>query len=235
MSFFRASQHPALSVTSTQRNRSDHNAQNIPPCATSSSSSDTSSSSSLSSEPTSQISTVQDQTLLDIASITRFAPGESPNPQPFEQRDRNLVMSCSSPLRARTISASCPASPRLSLTPSSAKPQQYSDSSPVNPGINATSFYTFCPHTAQNLQASASDHTLIPSRKSTRPPAAMTPEDSSQSPGCSRTGLENTGQGFESELEDPDYERYVSRLHTALSPQRTQSGVGSLGGSHKRF
>ncbi|XP_052628989.1 uncharacterized protein LOC128134846 isoform X1 [Harpia harpyja] len=203
----RASQHPALNVTSTQRNRSDHNAQKIPPFATSSSSSDTSSSSSLSSEPTSQISMVQDQTLLDIASITRLAPGQSPNPQPFEQRDKNLAISCSSPLGARTIPASCPASPRLSLTPSSAKPQQYSDSSPVSPGINATSFYTFCPHTAQNIQASASDHTLTPTRKSTRPPATMTPEDSSQSPGYSKTGLKNTGKGFESDLEDPDHER----------------------------
>uniref|UniRef100_A0A8B9MVZ1 Germ cell-specific gene 1-like protein n=1 Tax=Accipiter nisus TaxID=211598 RepID=A0A8B9MVZ1_9AVES len=204
---FWASQHPALNVTSTQRNRSDHNAQKIPPFATSSSSSDTSSSSSLSSEPTSQISMVQDQTLLDISSITRLAPGESPNPQPFEQRDKNLAISCSSPLGARTIPASCPASPRLSLTPSSAKPQQYSDSSPVSPGINATSFYTFCPHTAQNIQASASDHTLTPTRKSTRPPATMTPEDSSQSPGYSKTGLKNTGKGFESDLEDPDHER----------------------------
>ncbi|XP_064886806.1 germ cell-specific gene 1-like protein isoform X2 [Columba livia] len=204
---FWASQHPALNVSSTQRNRSDHNAQKTPPFAMSSSSSDTSSSSSLSSEPTSQISMVQDQTLLDITSITRLAPGESPIPQPFEQRDKNLAISCSSPLGPRTISASCPASPRLSLTPSSANPQQYSDSSPVSPGINATSFYTFCPHTAQNVQASASDHTLTPTRKSTRPPATMTPEDSSQSPGYSKTGLKNTGKGFESDLEDPDHER----------------------------
>ncbi|XP_071671157.1 germ cell-specific gene 1-like protein isoform X3 [Patagioenas fasciata] len=204
---FWASQHPALNVSSTQRNRSDHNAQKTPPFAMSSSSSDTSSSSSLSSEPTSQISMVQDQTLLDIVSITRLAPGESPIPQPFEQRDKNLAISCSSPLGARTISASCPASPRLSLTPSSANPQQYSDSSPVSPGINATSFYAFCPHTAQNVQASASDHTLTPTRKSTRPPATMTPEDSSQSPGYSKTGLKNTGKGFESDLEDPDHER----------------------------
>ncbi|XP_061329192.1 germ cell-specific gene 1-like protein isoform X1 [Pezoporus flaviventris] len=203
---FWASQHPALNVTSTQRNRSDHNAQKIPPFATSNSSSDTSSSSSLSSEPTSQISMVQDQTLLDIASITRLAPGESPNPQPFEQRDKHLAILCPSPLGARTIPASCPASPRLSVTPSSAKPQQYSDSSPVSPGINAASFYTFCPHTAQNLQASASDHTLTPTRKSTRPPAT-TPEDSSQSPGYSKTGLKNTGKGFESDLEDPGHER----------------------------
>ncbi|XP_074775499.1 germ cell-specific gene 1-like protein isoform X3 [Athene noctua] len=203
----RASQHPALNVTSTQRNRSDHNAQKIPPFATSSSSSDTSSSSSLSSEPTSQISMVQDQTLLDIASITRLAPGESPNPQPFEQRVKNLAISCSSPLGTRTIPASCPATPRLSLTHSSAKPQQYSDSSAVSPGINATSFYTFCPYTAQNVQASASDHTLTPNRKSTRPPATMTPEERSQSPGYSKTGLKNTGKGFESDLEDPDHER----------------------------
>ncbi|XP_057262575.1 germ cell-specific gene 1-like protein isoform X1 [Pezoporus wallicus] len=203
---FWASQHPALNVTSTQRNRSDHNAQKIPPFATSNSSSDTSSSSSLSSEPTSQISMVQDQTLLDIASITRLAPGESPNPQPFEQRDKHLAILCPSPLGARTIPASCPASPRLSVTPSSAKPQQYSDSSPVSQGINAASFYTFCPHTAQNLQASASDHTLTPTRKSTRPPAT-TPEDSSQSPGYSKTGLKNTGKGFESDLEDPGHER----------------------------
>ncbi|XP_065540076.1 uncharacterized protein LOC136016574 isoform X2 [Lathamus discolor] len=203
---FWASQHPALNVTSTQRNRSDHNAQKIPPFATSNSSSDTSSSSSLSSEPTSQISMVQDQTLLDIASITRLAPGESPNPQPFEQRDKHLAISCPSPLGARTIPASCPASPRLSITPSSAKPQQYSDSSPVSPGINAASFYTFCPHTAQNVQASASDHTLTPTRKSTRPPAT-TPDDSSQSPGYSKTGLKNTGKGFESDLEDPGHER----------------------------
>ncbi|XP_061214219.1 germ cell-specific gene 1-like protein isoform X1 [Neopsephotus bourkii] len=203
---FWASQHPALNVTSTQRNRSDHNAQKIPPFATSNSSSDTSSSSSLSSEPTSQISMVQDQTLLDIASITRLAPGESPNPQPFEQRDKHLAISCPRPLGARTVPASCPASPRLSVTPSSAKPQQYSDSSPVSPGINAASFYTFCPHTAQNVQASASDHTLTPTRKSTRPPAT-TPEDSSQSPGYSKTGLKNTGKGFESDLEDPGHER----------------------------
>ncbi|XP_075292408.1 germ cell-specific gene 1-like protein isoform X2 [Opisthocomus hoazin] len=202
----RASQHPALNVTSMQRNRSDHNAQKIPPFATSSSSSVTSSSSSLSSELTSQISMVQDQTLLDIASITRLAPGKSPSPQPFEQREKNSATSCSSPLRARTIPAPCPASPRLSLTPSSAKAQQYSDSSPVSPGINATSFSTFCPHTAQNVQASALDHTLTPTRKSTRPPA-MTPADSSQSPGCSKTGLKNTGKGFESDLADPDHER----------------------------
>ncbi|XP_032930080.1 germ cell-specific gene 1-like protein isoform X2 [Catharus ustulatus] len=203
----RASQHPALSVTSPQRNRSDHNAQKIPPFATSSSSSDTSSSSSLSSEPTSQISMVQDQTLLDITSITRLAPGESPNPQALEQRDTNLAISCSSPLGARTIPASCPASLRLNLTPSSAKPQQYSDSSPVSPGINAASFSTFCPHTAQNLRASASDHTLTPTRTSTRPPAAATPEESSQAPGYSKTELKNTGKGFESDLEDPDHER----------------------------
>ncbi|XP_075292409.1 germ cell-specific gene 1-like protein isoform X3 [Opisthocomus hoazin] len=203
---FWASQHPALNVTSMQRNRSDHNAQKIPPFATSSSSSVTSSSSSLSSELTSQISMVQDQTLLDIASITRLAPGKSPSPQPFEQREKNSATSCSSPLRARTIPAPCPASPRLSLTPSSAKAQQYSDSSPVSPGINATSFSTFCPHTAQNVQASALDHTLTPTRKSTRPPA-MTPADSSQSPGCSKTGLKNTGKGFESDLADPDHER----------------------------
>ncbi|XP_027539563.1 germ cell-specific gene 1-like protein isoform X2 [Neopelma chrysocephalum] len=203
----RASQHPALSVTSPQRNRSDHNAQKIPPFATSSSSSDTSSSSSLSSEPTSQISMGQDQTLLDITSITRLAPGESPNPQPLEQRETNLAISCSSPLGARTIPASCPASLRLSLTPSSATPQQYSDSSPVSPGINAASFYTFCPHTAQNEQASASDHTLTPTRTSTRPPATRTPEESSQAPGYSKTDLKNTGKGFESDLEDPDRER----------------------------
>lgn len=234
LSFFRASQHPALNVTSTQRNRSDHNAQKIPPFATSNSSSDTSSSSSLSSEPTSQISMVQDQTLLDIASITRLAPGESPNPQPFEQRDKHLAISCPSPLRARTIPASCPASPRLSVTPSSAKPQQYSDSSPVSPGINAASFYTFCPHTAQNVQASASDHTLTPTRKSTRPPAT-TPEDSSQSPGYSKTGLKNTGKGFESDLEDPGHERYVSRPYTGLSSPMTQSGIGSLRAPHKKI
>ncbi|KAM4764773.1 germ cell-specific gene 1-like protein isoform 2-T2 [Cyanocitta cristata] len=203
---FWASQHPALSVTSPQRNRSDHNAQKIPPFATSSSSSNTSSSSSLSSEPTSQISMVQDQTLLDITSITRLAPGESPNPQPLEQRDTNLAISCSSPLGARTIPASCPASLRLNLTPSSAKPQQYSDSSAVSPGINTASFSTFCPHTAQNVQASASDHTLTPTRTSTRPPAT-TPEESSQAPGYSKSELKNTGKGFESDLEDPDHER----------------------------
>ncbi|XP_069725836.1 germ cell-specific gene 1-like protein isoform X3 [Phaenicophaeus curvirostris] len=201
------SQHPALNVTSTQMTRSDRNAQKMPPFAMSSSSSNTSSSSSLSSELTSQISMVQDQTLLDIASITRLAPEESPSPQAFEQRDKKLAISCSSPLGARTFPASCPASPRLSLTPSSAKPQQYSDSSPVSPGINAASFYTFCPHTAQNVQASASGHTLTPTRKSTRPPATLTPEDSSQSPGYSKTGLKNTGKGFESDLEDPDHER----------------------------
>ncbi|XP_040430340.1 germ cell-specific gene 1-like protein isoform X2 [Cygnus olor] len=204
---FWASQHPAVNVTSIQRNRSDHNAQKIPPFATSSSSSNISSSSSLSSEPTRQISTVQDQTQLDIVSITRLAPGESPSPKTFEQRNKNLAISCSGPLGARTIAASCPSSPRLSLTPSSAKPQQYSDSSPVSPGINATSFYTFCPHTAHSLEASASAYTLTPTRKSTRPPATMTPEDSSQSPGSSKTGLKTTGRGFESDLEDPDHER----------------------------
>jgi len=233
LSFFRASQHPALNVTSMQRNRSDHNAQKIPPFATSSSSSVTSSSSSLSSELTSQISMVQDQTLLDIASITRLAPGKSPSPQPFEQREKNSATSCSSPLRARTIPAPCPASPRLSLTPSSAKAQQYSDSSPVSPGINATSFSTFCPHTAQNVQASALDHTLTPTRKSTRPPA-MTPADSSQSPGCSKTGLKNTGKGFESDLADPDHERYVSRPYPCLSPQTTQLGTESSRAPHKK-
>lgn len=233
LSFFRASQHPALSVTSPQRNRSDHNAQKIPPFATSSSSSDTSSSSSLSSEPTSQISMVQDQTLLDITSITRLAPGESPNPQPLEQRDTNLAISCSSPLGARTIPASCPASLRLNLTPSSAKPQQYSDSSPVSPGINAASFSTFCPHTAQNLQASASDHTLTPTRTSTRPPAT-TPEESSQAPGYSKTELKNTGKGFESDLEDPDHERYVSRPHRCLSPQMPRVGIEPLRTPHKK-
>ncbi|XP_035195463.1 germ cell-specific gene 1-like protein isoform X2 [Oxyura jamaicensis] len=204
---FWASQHPALNVTSVQKNRSDHNAQKIPPFATSSSSSDISSSSSLSSEPTRQISMVQDQTQLDIVSINRLAPGESPSPKTFEQRNKNLSISCSGPLGARTIAASCPSSPRLSLTPSSAKPQQYSDSSPVSPGINATSFYTFCPHTAHSLEASASDYTLTPTRKSTRPPATMTPEDSSQSPGSSKTGLKTTRKGFESDLEDPDHER----------------------------
>ncbi|XP_051488331.1 germ cell-specific gene 1-like protein isoform X3 [Apus apus] len=207
---FWASQHPALNVTSTQRNGSDHNAQKIPPFATSSSSCNTSSSSSLSLESTSQISMVQDQTLLDIASITRLAPGEPPNSHSFEQRDKNLAILYSSPVRARTVPAPCPASPRLSLTPSSAKPQQYSDSSPVSPGTNATSFYTFCPHTAQNVQASPSDHTLTPTRKSTRPPATVAPEDSSPSPGYSKTGLMNTGKGFESYLQDPALERFVT-------------------------
>lgn len=222
LSFLRASQHPALNVTSVQKNRSDHNAQKTPPFATSSSSSNISSSSSLSSEPTRQISMVQDQTQLDIVSITRLAPGESPSPKTFEQRNKNLAISCSSPLGARTVAASCPSSPRLSLTPSSAKPQQYSDSSPVSPGINATSFYTFCPHTAHSLEASASDYTLTPTRKSTRPSATMTPEDSSQSPGSSKTGLKTTGKGFESDLEDPDHERYVTRSYKCLSPQMTQ-------------
>nr|XP_009672950.1 PREDICTED: uncharacterized protein LOC104143910 [Struthio camelus australis] len=149
---------------------------------------------------------VQDQALLDVVSITRLAPGESPNPQPLEQRNKHLATSGSSPLSARTTPASCPASPRLSLTPSSASPQQFSDSSPVSPGINASSFYSFCPHTAQNLKASASDHTLTPPRKSTRPPTT-TPEDSSQSPDYSNTELKTTGKGFESDLEDPDHER----------------------------
>ncbi|XP_054372522.1 germ cell-specific gene 1-like protein isoform X2 [Molothrus ater] len=224
----RASQHPALSVTSPQRNRSDHNAQKIPPFATSSSSSDTSSSSSLSSEPTSQISMVQDQTLLDITSITRLAPGESPNPQPLEQRDTNLAISCSSPLGARTIPASRPASLRLSLTPSSAKPQQYSDCSPVSPGINAASFSTFCPHSAQNVRASASDHTLTPTRTSTRPPATATPEESSQAPGYSKTELKNTGKGFESDLEDPDHERYEICNHTGI-PSHGERARGCKG------
>ncbi|XP_040539127.1 germ cell-specific gene 1-like protein isoform X2 [Gallus gallus] len=201
----RASQHPALNVTSTQRNRSDHNAQKISPFATSSSSSNISSSSSLSSEPTCQISMVQDQAQLDIVSISRLAPGESPSPQPFEQRSKSLAISCSSQLGTRTPPASCPASPRLSLTPSSAKPQQYSDSSPASPGTNAASFYALCPQTAHSLEASASDYTLTPTRKSTRPPT--TPEDSSQSPGSSKTGLRTIGKGFQSHLENPDHER----------------------------
>ncbi|XP_040539130.1 germ cell-specific gene 1-like protein isoform X6 [Gallus gallus] len=202
---FWASQHPALNVTSTQRNRSDHNAQKISPFATSSSSSNISSSSSLSSEPTCQISMVQDQAQLDIVSISRLAPGESPSPQPFEQRSKSLAISCSSQLGTRTPPASCPASPRLSLTPSSAKPQQYSDSSPASPGTNAASFYALCPQTAHSLEASASDYTLTPTRKSTRPPT--TPEDSSQSPGSSKTGLRTIGKGFQSHLENPDHER----------------------------
>ncbi|XP_025011062.1 germ cell-specific gene 1-like protein isoform X3 [Gallus gallus] len=201
----RASQHPALNVTSTQRNRSDHNAQKISPFATSSSSSNISSSSSLSSEPTCQISMVQDQAQLDIVSISRLAPGESPSPQPFERRSKSLAISCSSQLGTRTPPASCPASPRLSLTPSSAKPQQYSDSSPASPGTNAASFYALCPQTAHSLEASASDYTLTPTRKSTRPPT--TPEDSSQSPGSSKTGLRTIGKGFQSHLENPDHER----------------------------
>ncbi|XP_025011063.1 germ cell-specific gene 1-like protein isoform X4 [Gallus gallus] len=202
---FWASQHPALNVTSTQRNRSDHNAQKISPFATSSSSSNISSSSSLSSEPTCQISMVQDQAQLDIVSISRLAPGESPSPQPFERRSKSLAISCSSQLGTRTPPASCPASPRLSLTPSSAKPQQYSDSSPASPGTNAASFYALCPQTAHSLEASASDYTLTPTRKSTRPPT--TPEDSSQSPGSSKTGLRTIGKGFQSHLENPDHER----------------------------
>lgn len=213
LSFLRASQHPALNVTSTQRNRSDHNTQKIPPFAMSSSSSNISSSSSLSSEPTCQISTVQDQAQLDIVSISRLAPGESPSPQPFEQRKKSLAISCSSQLSTRTPPASCPASPRLSLTPSSAKPRQYSDSSQASPGTNAASFYALCPQTAHSLEASASDYTLTPTRKSTRPPTT-TPEDSSQSPGSFKTGLRTIGKGFQSHLEDPDHERYVSRLHT---------------------
>ncbi|XP_042720424.1 germ cell-specific gene 1-like protein isoform X2 [Lagopus leucura] len=203
---FWASQHPALNVTSTQRNRSDHNTQKIPPFAMSSSSSNISSSSSLSSEPTCQISTVQDQAQLDIVSISRLAPGESPSPQPFEQRKKSLAISCSSQLSTRTPPASCPASPRLSLTPSSAKPWQYSDSSQASPGTNAASFYALCPQTAHSLEASASDYTLTPTRKSTRPPTT-TPEDSSQSPGSFKTGLRTIGKGFQSHLEDPDHER----------------------------
>ncbi|XP_032303451.1 germ cell-specific gene 1-like protein isoform X4 [Coturnix japonica] len=204
----RASQHPALNVTSTQRNRSDHNAQKIPPFAMSSSSSNISSSSSLSSEPTCQISTVQDQAQLDIVSISRLAPGESPSPQPFEQRKKSLAISCSSQLSTRTPPASCPASPRLSLTPSSAKPQQYSDSSPASPGTNAASFYALCPQIAHSLEASTSDYTLTPTRKSTRPPTT-TPEDGSQSPGSSKTGLRTIGKGFQSHLEDPDHESWL--------------------------
>ncbi|XP_052535734.1 germ cell-specific gene 1-like protein isoform X1 [Tympanuchus pallidicinctus] len=203
---FWASQHPALNVTSTQRNRSDHNTQKIPPFAMSSSSSNISSSSSLSSEPTCQISTVQDQAQLDIVSISRLAPGESPSPRPFEQRKKSLAISCSSQLSTRTPPASCPASPRLSLTPSSAKPRQYSDSSQASPGTNAASFYALCPQTAHSLEASASDCTLTPTRKSTRPPTT-TPEDSSQSPGSFKTGLRTIGKGFQSHLEDPDHER----------------------------
>lgn len=220
LSFLRASQHPALNVTSTQRNRSDHNAQKISPFATSSSSSNISSSSSLSSEPTCQISMVQDQAQLDIVSISRLAPGESPSPQPFERRSKSLAISCSSQLGTRTPPASCPASPRLSLTPSSAKPQQYSDSSPASPGTNAASFYALCPQTAHSLEASASDYTLTPTRKSTRPPT--TPEDSSQSPGSSKTGLRTIGKGFQSHLENPDHERYVSRLHMLKSSNDDQ-------------
>lgn len=163
---------------------------------------------------------VQDQAQLDIVSISRLAPGESPSPQPFERRSKSLAISCSSQLGTRTPPASCPASPRLSLTPSSAKPQQYSDSSPASPGTNAASFYALCPQTAHSLEASASDYTLTPTRKSTRPPT--TPEDSSQSPGSSKTGLRTIGKGFQSHLENPDHERYVSRLHMLKSSNDDQ-------------
>ncbi|XP_068276150.1 germ cell-specific gene 1-like protein [Nyctibius grandis] len=64
-----------------------------------------------------------------------------------------------------------------------------------------------CSPNTQNVRASASDHTLTPTRKSTRSLAAMTPEDSSQSPSYSKTGLKNTGKGFESALGDPDHDR----------------------------
>ncbi|XP_034640431.1 germ cell-specific gene 1-like protein isoform X1 [Trachemys scripta elegans] len=198
--FFRAAQHPALNVTKVRRTRSGHNAQKTSPCSTSSSSSDTSTNASLSSEPVSQTSMGQNPTMLEVGHVTQLAPRITSRPRTLEQMNPKLVTSGSSPTNPRPNTSSHSASLRPNLTSSSANPQQDPES---QAGLNLTSSYSCCPHTAQTLQASPSDHTMIPSRKSTRPKVTANPSDSSQSAGYSNSGFTPTGRNLEPTHEDP--------------------------------
>ncbi|XP_005306186.2 germ cell-specific gene 1-like protein isoform X2 [Chrysemys picta bellii] len=196
----RAAQHPALNVTKVRRTRSGHNAQKTSPCSTSSSSSDTSTNASLSSEPVSQTSMGQNPTMLEVGHITQLAPRITSRPRTLEQMNPKLATSGSSPTNPRPNTSSHSANLRPNLTSSSANPQQDPES---QAGLNLTSSYSCCPHTAQTLQASPSDHTVIPSRKSTRPKVTANPSDSSQSAGYSNSGSTPTGRNLEPTHEDP--------------------------------
>ncbi|XP_043380216.1 germ cell-specific gene 1-like protein isoform X3 [Chelonia mydas] len=196
----RAAQHSALNVTKVRRTRSGHNAQKTSPCSTSSSSSDTSTNASLSSEPVSQTSMGQNPTMLEAVHITQLAPRVASRPRTLEQMNPKLATSGSSPTNPRPNTSSHSASLRPNLTSSSANPQQDPES---QAGLNLTSSYSCCPHTAQTLQASPSDHTVIPSRKSTRPKVTANPSDSSQSAGYSNSGSTPPGRRLEPSHEDP--------------------------------
>ncbi|XP_050824187.1 germ cell-specific gene 1-like protein isoform X4 [Gopherus flavomarginatus] len=197
---FWAAQHPALNVTKVRRTRSGHNAQKTSPCSTSSSSSDTSTNASLSSEPVSQTSMGQNPAMLEAGHVTRLAPRVTSRPRTLEQMNPKLAAPGSSPTNPRPNTSSHSASLRPNLTSSSANPQQDPES---QAGLNLTSSYSCCPHTAQTLQASPSDHTVIPSRKSTRPKVTANPSDSSQSAGYSNSGSTPTGRNLEPTHEDP--------------------------------
>ncbi|XP_074821705.1 germ cell-specific gene 1-like protein isoform X5 [Natator depressus] len=196
----RAAQHSALNVTKVRRTRSGHNAQKTSPCSTSSSSSDTSTNASLSSEPVSQTSMGQNPAMLEAVHITQLAPRVASRPRTLEQMNPKLATSGSSPTNPRPNTSSHSASLRPNLTSSSANPQQDPES---QAGLNLTSSYSCCPHTAQTLQASPSDHTVIPSRKSTRPKVTANPSDSSQSAGYSNSGSTPPGRRLEPSHEDP--------------------------------
>ncbi|XP_032650564.1 germ cell-specific gene 1-like protein isoform X3 [Chelonoidis abingdonii] len=196
----RAAQHPALNVTKVRRTRSGHNAQKTSPCSTSSSSSYTSTNASLSSEPVSQTSMGQNATMLEAGHITRLAPRVASRPRTLEQMNPKLAVSGSNPTNPRPNSSSHSTSLRPNLTSSSANPQQDPES---QAGLSLTSSYSCCPHTAQTLQASPSDHTVIPSRKSTRPKVIVNPSDSSQSAGYSESGSTTTGRNLEPTHENP--------------------------------
>ncbi|XP_038276767.1 germ cell-specific gene 1-like protein isoform X3 [Dermochelys coriacea] len=196
----RAAQHSAINVTKVRRTRSSHNAQKTSPCSTSSSSSDTSTNASLSSEPVSQTSMWQNPTMLEAVHITQLAPRVVSRPRTLEQMNPKLATSGSSPTNPRPNTSSYSASLRPNLTSSSANPQQDPES---QAGLNLTSSYSCSPHTAQTLQASPSDHTVIPSRKSTRPKVTVNPSDSLQSAGYSNSGSTPTGRRLEPTHEDP--------------------------------
>ncbi|XP_073218735.1 germ cell-specific gene 1-like protein isoform X4 [Lepidochelys kempii] len=196
----RAAQHSALNITKVRRTRSGHNAQKTSPCSTSSSSSDTSTNASLSSEPVSQTSMGQNPTMLEAVHITQLAPRVASRPRTLEQMNPKLATSGSSPTNPRPNTSSHSASLRSNLTSSSANPQQDPESQAE---LNLTFSYSCCPHTAQTLQASPSDHTVIPSRKSTRPKVTANPSDSSQSAGYSNSGSTPPGRRLEPSHEDP--------------------------------
>ncbi|KAH1184047.1 germ cell-specific gene 1-like protein isoform X6 [Mauremys mutica] len=142
----------------------------------------------------------QNPTMLEAGHVTQLAPRVASRPRTLEQMNPKLAASGSSPTNPRPNTSSHSASLRPNLTSSSANPQQDPES---QAGLNLTSSYSCCPHTAQTLQASPSDHTVIPSRKSTRPKVTANPSDSSQSAGYSNSGSTPTGRNLEPTHEDP--------------------------------